>query len=53
MSKFTELSAKDINEVNGGRISPIKIGTGPIVSPYISAILFGAVSGVVGAVLKK
>ena len=53
MSKFTELSAKDINEVNGGRISPYIITTGPIVAPYISAIVLGAVAGAVSAAFKK
>ena len=53
MSKFTELSAKDINEVNGGRISPYIVTTGPVIAPYISAIVLGAVAGAIGTVFKK
>ena len=52
MTNFTELSAKDINEVNGGRILPYFV-TGPIITPYIPVIVLGGVAGAVGAALKK
>lgn len=51
MSKFTELSAKDINEVNGGRILLPYVITGP--SPYISALVLGIATGAIGAAFKK
>ena len=53
MSKFTELSVKDINEVNGGSISPYVVTTGPAIAPYITKILIGAGLGVAYHYLKK
>jgi hypothetical protein len=54
MANFTELSAKDINEVNGGRILPYIITTGPIITPYLPVIVLGAAAaGAVSAALKK
>ena len=52
MTNFTELSAKDINEVNGGRISPLVIA-GPIVAPLIPCVPGIVLGALVGAALRK